>query len=96
MVLHHHDHDDGDDHDHHHDSDKAWYEFLVINEENLLYVLFNMLVTILCLVSGYYYGSMAGFRYSDVNANSYYNRVIILSFESIFFVHMLLQFFVNA
>jgi hypothetical protein len=93
--MHSHSHHDADaeEEDHHHHDGKNWFEFLVIDEENSVYIVFNMLITILCLVSVYYYGSMAGFRYSD---ESVQDLRITFTIEAIFFLHMVLQFFVNT
>ena len=82
-----HSEEENHDHDHEHEFEMPWYEYLVIDEENLLYICFNMFVTILCLFSVYYYGSMAGFRYLE---DSTHNKTTTIILESIFFLHMLL------
>lgn len=82
-----------DEHDHHEES--KWYEHLIICPDNVVYMGFDMLVTVLCLISGYYYGTMAGFRYSDLDALDTTNFNIQIVMESIFLVHMLCQFFLE-
>jgi hypothetical protein len=52
-----------------------------------------MLVSILCLFSVYYYGSMAGFRYYEDSSHDLTTTIVL---EGIFFLHMFLQFFVNT
>ena len=51
------------------------------------------IVTFFSLISGYYYGTIAGFRYSELDAMDSRNLNIHMVFESIFFIHMIIQFF---
>ena len=54
---------------------------------------FNQMVNILCLISSYYYGYVACFRYHDNHATQFI--VITSAFEFIFLIHMALQFLVE-
>jgi len=60
---------------------------LIISSESKIYILFNLFITILCLASSYYYGSIAGFRYSKVESEDFDHLIIQISIESIFLIH---------
>jgi hypothetical protein len=53
-------------HEGHGHAKRPFYELLVISENSEWYTIFNLAVTFLCLFSVYYYGSIAGFRYSEL------------------------------
>ena len=83
-------------HDSHGHSRKKLIELLVISENSEWYTCFNIFVTILCLISGYYYGAIAGFRYSDLETNTNFHYNFQLFLEIVFLLHMILQFFVEV
>jgi len=64
----------------------------VISENNPFYLLFNFFVSFLCIVSSYYYLYLAAFRYPIDEDESKTEMTIIITCESIFLLHMLLQF----
>ena len=59
---------------------------LVFSEENLLYLFFNFIVSVLNLVSSYFYIYLAAFR----SETSDEQMQIVITFECIFGFHMLL------
>ena len=65
-------------------------ELLVISENSEWYTCFNIFVTILCLISGYYYGAIAGFRYSELETHSKGHYTVQILLETIFMIHMFL------
>ena len=70
-------------------------ELLVISENSEWYTCFNIFVTMLCLISGYYYGAIAGFRYSELETNTSFHINLQLFLEIVFLLHMILQPFVE-
>lgn len=68
---------------------------LIISSDSKIYILFNLFITILCLVSSYYYGSIAGFRYSLVDTFDMDHFIMQVSFEGIFLIHFIIQFFLD-
>jgi hypothetical protein len=64
----------------------------VIRKDHLMLKLLDYVVTALCLVSSYFYGLLAAFRYSDFSGDYAFYFTFMISFESIFLVHMLLKF----
>lgn len=74
---------------------KHWTEMLVFSHESKGYLMFNFLITILCLVSSYYYGSIAGFRYSLKSTDDLDHLLMQIIIEGIFLIHFILQFFLD-
>ena len=64
----------------------------MIRENNPFYLFFNFIVSCLCIVSSYIYLYMASLRYPTDLDETKEEMLIIYIFESIFLVHMLLQF----
>ena len=91
--LFHEDDDDESEEEGHHHHDIKWYQSFVICPETRSYIVLDGLVTFFSLISGYYYGTIAGFRYSELDAMDSRNFNIHIVFESIFFIHMFMQFF---
>jgi hypothetical protein len=55
-----------------------------------------MIVSANCLCSSYYYGALVGFRYSTENKAFDNSKLITVAvFEGIFFIHFILQFFLE-
>lgn len=71
---------------------RSFFDKIIISETNKWYQSFNILVTVLCLVSGYYYGAIAGFRYTNLEIRDEFNITLQIFAEIIFFIHMCLQF----
>ena len=69
-----------------------WYEYIIISKYNILYQVFNFMISIICLFSSYMYIFMATFR-SD--PPPYYTVMHNISyvFETLFFIYLILQFF---
>ena len=73
-----------------------FYDKFIIAEDNRAYLVFNMLVSANCLISSYYYGSIVGFRYSKEDPAFDESKIITVAvFEGIFFIHFILQFFLE-
>jgi len=64
----------------------------MIPEDNLPYLFFNSLVSVLCIISSYYYLYIASFRYDSKFESESAGFTTMIIFESVFFVHMMLQF----
>ena len=62
---------------------------LVFQETLPIYVIFNLLVSFICIMSGYLYAYMAAFRGTD-NHSLDFNEKIALSLEIIFTTHIVL------
>ena len=71
---------------------KPWSDRIVISQHNKIYEKFQFFINFLCLISSFYYGSIAGIRYSEFDAKGPSNLIWMLSFEGIFFVHLITQF----
>jgi len=65
---------------------------IIIGEHNKPYIIFNVLVSAICLISSYYYGYLSCGRYIEGNGGEFgaRERVTTAIFEGIFFIHMLL------
>ena len=75
------------------EQENKWVEMIIINHEGRFWINFQFFVSVLCLVSSYYYCSIVCFRYSNTD---HIERVyLIASFESIFFIHIVLKFLVD-
>jgi hypothetical protein len=71
------------------DGGNGFWQMIYISHDSKLYLVFNVFITTLCLVSSYFYASLVGFRYSsngevDVNFHS-----TSLVFEICFLIHFL-------
>jgi hypothetical protein len=55
-------------------------------------MVFNILITILCLFSSIYYASLVGFRYSSNGEIDVNFKTPALVIELVFLIHLLLQF----
>lgn len=71
-----------------------WYR-LVIYHDSKTYMLFNVFITCLCLISSYFYASLVGFRYSAAGEVDVNYRTPTMIFEILFAIHMITQFFVE-
>jgi hypothetical protein len=80
---------------HNHPSHNGLWDSVYISHDNKLYLFFNMLVTIICLVSSYYYASLVGFRYSAGGEIDVNFKVPTMIMEGIFLLHMITQFFLE-
>lgn len=78
-----------------HDDMRPWTDKIIISSDDSRYENFNFCVQLLCLFSSFYYGSIAGIRYSEYDSFSTKNLVIMCLFEIIFSIHMLMQFLVS-
>jgi hypothetical protein len=74
----------------------SWLDSIIISENNNLYRAFNFLVSTMCLLSSYYYGAHICFRYSP-NVDPHDESLVLLNIfiESIFLMHLFLQFFLE-
>lgn len=73
--------------------ERGFSDFIIISELNPLYHLFEVLITMLCLVSSYIYAYIAAFRlHQDMNQTAYKLSYI---FETMFFIDLILNFFVE-
>ena len=77
---------------HSHSSGNGLWNYIYISYDNKAYVVFNVLITMLCLVSSYYYASLVGFRYSSGGEIDVNYEIPTIIFESLFLVHMLSTF----
>ena len=64
----------------------------IISRDDRAVKLLEFTVSALYLISGYFYGYLAAFRYSDFTDDANFYFFLTLVFESVFLVHMLLQF----
>ena len=67
----------------------------MIHYDSKVYMVFNVLITCLCLISSYYYASLVGFRYSsngDIDIDFHTTTFV---FEGFFLVHFITQFFLE-
>ena len=69
-------------------------KFIISRDEKIIKVL-EIVVSALYLISSYFYGYMAGLRYSDFTDDSQWFLSMTLFFELIFLFHMLLQFLID-
>ena len=89
--------------DHHHDEEDnhtvdetnvPFMDKVIISDHNKYYLFFNSCVTILMLVSSYYYGFLAANRFHLIEVHqddpAYYMREMntVMAFELIFLFHM--------
>lgn len=77
---------------HDHDGNSSFWATIFIRCDNKWYLVFNILVTALCLISSYYYASLVGFRYSSGGEIDVDYELPTLIFEGIFLVHLITQF----
>jgi len=63
---------------------------IVIRQGNPFYLFFNFLISVLCIVSSYFYLYLASFRYPFEDEDPEPIFWIWLSFEIAFAIHMLL------
>jgi hypothetical protein len=68
---------------------KHWTDMLIVSSDGKIYIMFNFLITILCLVSSYYYGSIAGFRYTLVTSGDLDHMFMQYAFEGVFLLHFI-------
>lgn len=85
---------------------KEWLEYLeeaseqgiaqvfIVSRRNRLYKCWEVIITILCLISAYIYANIAAFRMHPVRDERHIND-IYAAFESLFLFDMVLQFFVE-
>ena len=72
---------------------EGFSQLFIISLENSWYKVFNMVVTLCCLFSSYIYAYIAAFRlHEDLNESILSSQYI---FETIFLLHMILQFFLE-
>ena len=76
------------------DDMRPWTDKIVIGQEDKNYDRFHFFIQILCLISSFYYGSIAGIRYSEYDSFSVRNIVVMSFFEIMFIIHMMMQFLV--
>jgi hypothetical protein len=74
---------------HHHDGDSKFWDMIYIKHDNKAYMAFNVLISINCLVSSYYYASLVGFRYSAGGEIDVNYEVPTMVFEVMFLLHMI-------
>jgi len=68
-------------------------DYLVFKASNKYYGMFNVAVSVNCLVSSYTYLYFAAFRWvEDPDSDRF---ILTLIFEGVFFIYMILQFFVD-
>ena len=67
-------------------------DFVIISEENKIYKMWKFLDVMACLISSYYYAYMAAFQ-NPMVGEPLFN--VMLFFETIFFISMVLNFFVE-
>lgn len=75
---------------HEHDGDNKFWSLIYIKHDNKVYILFNVVITSLCLISSYYYASLVGFRYSAGGEIDVDHETPTLIFEIFFLIHMIL------
>lgn len=73
---------------------RPWTDKIIIDLDNQYYSKFHFFIQFLCLISSFYYGSIAGIRYSEYDSFSVKNLVIMSLFEVFFAIHLIMQFFV--
>ena len=66
----------------------------IISRSNRVYKCWQAIITILCLISSYIYANIAAFRMLKERDDSVVVD-IYATFESFFFIDMILQFFVE-
>ena len=77
------------------DDKVPWWDMFIIGHRNTLYMIFNILMCVICIISSYFYASLIGFRYTfeDSERQKLLNTMIV--YESFFFLHFVLQFFLE-
>ena len=68
---------------------------IIISHEGRFWTNFQMLCSVLCLVSSYYYCSIMCHRYAFMDQMEDGHLTLIVVFESIFLVRIFLSFFVD-
>ena len=78
--------------DDHHHNEESFSKKIIISETNQLYMVYKMCVTILCLVSSYFYGFLSMNDYNKLPDLSYRNTnvVMIIMFETVFLIDLIL------
>lgn len=77
----------------HEQSKKPWIDKFIISQMNTAYIVYNIFICILCIVSSYYYASFIGFRYIYNLEEERIKMIINMAvFEGFFLIHFLLQF----
>jgi hypothetical protein len=68
---------------------------LIFSEKNIVYQWFNIFISLLSIISSYFYLYIAAFREIEDNHRAEWHTMSYTSdvFESMFFVYMVLQFF---
>jgi hypothetical protein len=61
-----------------------------MGRDNFPYMCFNILISALCIISSYFYASMAGFRYTFEDSEKTRLLAIMLVFETFFLIHFIL------
>ena len=79
---------------HTHEDSSLW-DKVYISYDNKAYLLFNLIISVLCLVSSYFYASLVGFRYSAGGVIDINYKTPTFVFESFFLAHMVTQFFLE-
>ena len=80
---------------HSHDGESKLWQIIYIKHDNKLYMMFNVIITMNCLISSYYYASLVGFRYSAGGEIDVDYKGPTLAFEILFLLHMITQFMVE-
>jgi hypothetical protein len=63
---------------------------IIIRKDHFMIKILDYIVTALYLVSSYFYGLLAAFRYSDFTDDYAFYMTFMITFESIFLLHMLM------
>lgn len=73
--------------------EKGFSDFIIISELNPLFQIFQVFITVLCLMSSYVYAYIAAFRlHNDMNESVYKLNYF---FETMFLIDCILTFFVE-
>lgn len=65
---------------------------IIISRERRAIKVFDFIVSTFYLMSSYFYGYLAAFRYSNFENDYNFYLSVTIFFESVFLIHMLLQF----
>lgn len=68
---------------------RPWTDKIVIGQDNVYYDRFHLFIQFLCCISSFYYGSIAGIRYSDFDSFSTKSLTWMGFYEVCFIIHML-------
>ena len=65
---------------------KPWWDCMIIGHRNTVYLIFEIFMCALCIISSYFYASLIGFRYTFKIGERERVMITMLVFESLFLI----------